>query len=310
MNKTSDKKKKKSRFSGMRFLKYKKYVTGYMFLIPFFLLFTLFVIIPVIWGFYISFNSYNIINPMKWAGLSNYINLFTNDDMFIKALQNTLHFAVIAGPIGFISSFFFAWVINQLKFRDAFSLAFYAPSITSVLAISVVWLSLFSSSRVGIVNNFLIRLGIITDPIGWTIDPKYIMPLIIFISVWMSLGAGFLTNLAGLATMNPEIYEAGKIDGIRNRFQELYLLTIPQMKPQLLFNAILSIVASLNVYDLTVQIAGFPSPDNSALTLVAYMYDRGFIRFELGYASAISFILLLISFILGQIVMKAFSEKD
>jgi multiple sugar transport system permease protein len=311
MNRTSeDKNKRGSIFSGMRFLKYKKYTAGYLFLLPFFVLFAMFIIIPVIWGFFISFNSYNIINPMKWIGLSNYINLFTNDDMFIKALQNTLYFAVIAGPIGFISSFFFAWVINQLKLRNAFSLAFYAPSITSVLAISVVWLSMFSSTRVGIINNFLINLGLITDPIGWTIDPKYIMPLIIFISVWMGLGTGFLTNLAGFATMNPDIYEAGKIDGIKNRFQELFLLTIPQMKPQLLFNAILSIVASLNVYDLTVQIAGFPSPDNCALTLVSYMYDRGFVRFELGYASAISFVLLLISFVLGQIVMKAFSEKD
>lgn len=288
----------------------KRNVIGYLFLVPFFGLFSLFVIIPVIWSFVISFFSYDIVGSMKFTGLDNYIYLFTNDDVFIVALKNTLYFAVVSGPLGFISSYFFAWVINQLKFRNAFSLAFYAPSITSVLAISVVWLSMFSSTRVGIVNNFLLDLGLIAEPIGWTIDPQYIMPLIIFVSIWMSLGAGFLTNLAGFANMNEEIYEAGKIDGIRNRFQELFYITIPQMKPQLLFNAIMAIVNSLNVYDLTVQIAGFPSPDYCAHTLVAHMYDYGFVRLELGYASAVSFVLLLISLMLGQIVTKLFSEKD
>ncbi len=308
---TNERKKKRlDYFNNMKFLKRKKNIVAYLFLIPFFLLFTLFVIIPVLWGFFISFTSYDLINPMKWQGLANYIDLVTNDELFIVALKNTLYFAVVAGPIGFISSFFFAWVINQLKFRNGFSLAFYAPSITSVMAISVVWLSLFSSNRTGIVNNFLLKISAVAEPLGWTIDPKYIMPLIIFISVWMSMGAGFLTNLAGLATRNMEIYEAGKIDGIQNRFQELFLLTIPQMKPQLLFNAIMAIVSSLNVYDLTVQIAGFPSPDNCALTLIAHMYDYGFVRFELGYASAISFVLLIISMIMGQIVMKLLSEKE
>ena len=298
---------KSASIQGARF---RKNMIGYLFLVPFFGLFSLFVIIPVIWSLVISFFSYDIVSSMKFIGLDNYVYLFTNDDTFIIALKNTLYFAVVSGPLGFISSFFFAWVINQLKFRNAFSLAFYAPSITSVLAISVVWLSMFSSTRVGIVNNFLINMGLISEPIGWTINPQYIMPLIIFVSIWMSLGAGFLTNLAGLANMNEEIYEAGKIDGIHNRFQELYLLTIPQMKPQLLFNAIIAIVNSLNVYDLTVQIAGFPSPDYCAHTLVAHMYDYGFVRLELGYASAISFVLLLISLALGQIVTKLFSEKE
>jgi multiple sugar transport system permease protein len=236
--------------------------------------------------------------------------LFTADDLFLVALKNTLVFAVISGPIGFISSFFFAWVIHQLKFRNVFALAFYVPSIMSSLAVSVVWLSLFSSNRTGIVNNLLLKLGIIEDAISWTLDPKYIMPLIILISVWMSMGTGFLTSLAGLSNINQDIYEAGKIDGIRNRFQELFLLTIPQMKPQLFFNGIMSIVNSLNVYDLVTQIAGAESPDNCALTLTAHMYDYGFARFELGYASAISVVLMLISVILGQIVRSLFSEKE
>lgn len=294
----------------MRRAKMLRYLTGYGFLLPFLLLFLMFIVIPVIWGFIISFTSYDLMTPMKWVGFENYITLFTEDDLFLVALKNTLTFALISGPIGFIASFFFAWVIHQLHCRNLFAMAFYVPSIMSSLAVSVVWLSLFSANRTGIVNNLLLKLRIIDDAVSWTLDPKYIMPLIIVISVWMSMGTGFLTSLAGLSNIDEKIYEAGKIDGINNRFQELFLLTLPQMKPQLFFNGIMAIVNSLNVYDLVTQIAGAESPDNCALTLTAHMYDYGFARFELGYASAISVVLMFISVVLGQIVKKLFSAKD
>ncbi len=282
-------------------------VEGYTMLLPFALLFLLFVLIPVVWGLVLSFTHYNIVQPMRFAGLKNYVELFTNDDLFIKALSNTLGFAVVAGPVGFLSSFFFAWAINQLRCRNAFSLAFYAPSIVSSLAISVIWLYLFSSDRYGLVNTVLLKMDLIKSPILWTKDPQYIMPLIILISVWMSMGSGFLTNLAGLSNLNPELNEAGAIDGIKNRFQDLFYVVLPQMKPYLLFNAIMAIVNSLNVYDITVAVAGFPSPDYSAHTIVAHMYDYGFIRFELGYASAIAFVLFMMNFLLGRFFMKVLS---
>ena len=282
-------------------------VQGYVLFSPFALLFLAFIIIPIVWGIVLSLTHYNIVQPMRPAGLSNYVELFTNDDLFLKALGNTLRFALISGPIGFLSSFFFAWVINQLACRNAFSLAFYAPSIVSSIAISVIWLYLFSSDRYGLVNTALLNLGLIHSPILWTKDPTYIMPLIIMISVWMSLGSGFLTNLAGLTALNPELSEAGVIDGVRNRFQDLYYVILPQMKPYLLFNAIMAVVNSLNVYDVAVSVAGFPSPDYSAHTIVAHMYDYGFIRFELGYASAIAFVLFLLNFSLGKIFMKILS---
>lgn len=294
---------------GMRHAKIMRYLTGYAFLLPFLILFLMFIAIPVIWGVIISFTSYDLMTPMKWVGFDNYIALFTEDDLFLVALKNTLTFALISGPIGFVASFFFAWVIHQLHCKNLFAMAFYVPSIMSSLAVSVVWLSLFSSNRTGIVNNLLLKFRIISDAISWTLDPKYIMPLIILISVWMSMGTGFLTSLAGLSNIDEKIYEAGRIDGIDNRFQELFLLTLPQMKPQLFFNGIMAIVNSLNVYDLVTQIAGAESPDNCALTLTAHMYDYGFVRFELGYASAISVVLMLISVALGQIVKKMFSEK-
>jgi multiple sugar transport system permease protein len=217
---------------------------------------------------------------------------------------------VISGPVGFLSSFFFAWVINQLRFKLGFTLAFYAPSITSGVAMSVVWMILFSSDRYGYINSFLYKLNIISEPMLWTKDPLLIMPVIIVISLWMSLGSGFLTNLAGLSTINIELYESGKIDGIKNRFQELFYITMPLMKPYLLFNAIMSTVSALNMNDIAVSVAGFPSPDYAAHTIVAHMNDYGFTRYELGYASAIAIVLFAMKFIFGRIFFKLFSDKD
>jgi len=175
---------------------------------------------------------------------------------------------------------------------------------------SVVWLYLFSSDRYGLINDILIQLGFLSEPVQWTKDPKYIMKLIIFISLWTSMGTGFLTNLAGLNNIPKDMYEAGKIDGIRNKFQELWYITLPSVKPQLLFNSIMAMVGALGVFDITVGIAGFPSPDYAAHTMVGHMYDYAFLRFELGYASAISFLLFVLNFGLGRILMKIFSSKD
>jgi multiple sugar transport system permease protein len=288
----------------------RRYLEGYTMLLPFALVFFFFVVIPVLWNFGLSFTHYNIMQPMRFAGFTNYIELLINDELFLRAVKNTLGFAVIAGPAGFLASFFFAWTINQLRARNAFSLAFYAPSIVSGMAVSIVWLTLFSSDRYGWINSLLLNLDLIKGPILWTKDPKYIMPLVIIISVWMSMGSGFLTNLAGLANLNPELNEAGQIDGVKGRFQDLIYIVIPQMKPYLLFNAIMAIAGSLNVYDITVAVAGFPSPDYSAHTIVAHLYDYGFIRFELGYASAIAFILFLLNFLIGRFFMKVLAEKD
>lgn len=281
---------------------------GYLLLAPFALLFVLFVLVPILWSAALSLTNYNIVQPMTFAGLKNYVTLFTEDDLFLKAVTNTLYFAAVSGPVGFMCSFFFAWVINQLRFSKVYSLAFYAPSIVSGVAISVIWLYLFSSDRYGLVNTLLLDVGLIQSPILWTKDPAYIMPLIILISVWMSMGSGFLTNLAGLTGLNPELAEAAAIDGVKNRFQELIFVVLPQMRPYLLYNAIMAVVNSLNVYDIMVTVAGFPSPDYSAHTIVTHMYDYAFIRFELGYASAIAVVLFAMNFICGRICMKTLSD--
>jgi multiple sugar transport system permease protein len=289
-----------------------KYGTGYLFLAPFVILFTIFVIVPFFVSLGLSFTYYNMLEPPKWLGLDNYKLLFLEDDVFLIGVKNTLIFALVTGPIGYFASFFAAWVINELNARKFFSLAFYAPSITSATAMSVIWLYIFSPDRYGLINNLLIKLGIITstEPVLWTSNPKTILPVIMVISIWMSMGTGFLVFLAGLQNMPGELYDAANIDGVRNVFQKLWYITLPMMKPQLLFGAVNSIVSSFNVFSVATTVAGFPSPDYAGHTIVAHLYDYAFIRFEMGYASAIAVFLFVLTFLLGRICMKAFSSKD
>lgn len=276
---------------------------------PFAILFTLFIVLPVIVAFVLSFTDYNMFDRLNFVGFKNYELLIMDDDIFWTAMSNTMVFAVIVGPIGYFLSFFAAWVLDQLKFRDAFALAFYAPSITSSIAMSAVWLYVFSGDRYGLINNALISMGFIDDPILWTQDPKYILMVIIIISIWMSMGTGFLVFLAGLQNVDTSLYEAGAIDGIQNRWQQLKYLTLPQIKPQLLFGAITAITNSFGVFDVAVSVAGMPSPNYAGHTVVAHLYDYAFIRFQMGYASAIATILFIITFVLGKGIMRALSER-
>ncbi|NMB96198.1 MAG: sugar ABC transporter permease [Clostridiaceae bacterium] len=284
--------------------------TGYLLMLPFLILFSIFICVPVGVSFGLSFTSYNMIQPPRWVGLTNYRNLILDDDIFLIALKNTLIFSCVTGPLGYVMSFLVAWVINELKFRKAFALAFYAPSITSGIAMSVVWLYFFSSDRYGFVNNLLINLGIILEPIMWNLNSKTIMPVIMIVSVWMSMGTGFLVTLAGLQNVPRELYEAGRIDGIHSRFQELWYITIPMITPQLLFTAINTIVGSFGVFDVAVSIAGMPSPNYAGHTIVAHLYDYAFIRFQMGYASAIAMVLFFLTFVLGRVSMKVFASRD
>mgnify|MGYP001263287130 CR=1 FL=1 len=290
--------------------RWKKIGIGYLFLSPFLLLFTVFTVIPVIQAAYLSFTYYNMLQPPRWIGLSNYKVLFLEDDIFLTAIKNTFVFAVITGPLSYAISFLLAWVINTLRARMLFSLAFYVPSITSGIALSIVWLYIFSGDRYGLLNNWLLNWGIIDEPILWVTDPNTIMPVIIVVSLWMSMGTGFLVFLAGLQNVPNELYEAGAIDGIRSKFQELWYITLPFMKPQLLFGAVNAIVGSFGVFDIAVAMAGMPSPNYAGHTIISHLYDYAFIRFELGYASAVAVFLFFVTLGLGRIVMRMLSSKD
>lgn len=284
-------------------------IRGYGFMAPFLVLFFVFSVLPVLISIFLSFTDYNMMEAANIVGLDNYKNLFLTDQEFLIALKNTFVFAFVSGPLSFIASFVMAWIINRLKhFRTAFSLAFYAPSITSGVALSAVWLYFFSPDSYGLINSVMMRIGIFSKPIQWTLDSRYILGVVIFISVWMGMGNGFLTFLAGFQNLAPDVYEAGMLDGVKNSTQELWYLTLPQMKPQLLFGAINSAVSSFGVFDIAVAVAGMPSPNYAAHTLVTHLYDYAFIRFEMGYASAVSVVLFSLTFVMGRVFMKVFSE--
>lgn len=268
--------------------------SSYAFLLPYAILFTTFFIVPVIISIYYSFTNYNVLEPARFIGFQNYINLFLADDVFIIAVRNTLILAVITGPVGYIMAFLFAWVINELPryVRAVAVLIFYAPTISG--QVYLIWAILFSGDAYGYINAFLLNLGIINEPILWLINPQYMMTVVIIVVLWMSLGAGFLAFIAGLQGLDKTLFEAGLIDGIKNRGQELWHITLPSMKPQLMFGAVMAITQTFAVADVTVALCGFPSTDYAAHTVVNHLVDYGSLRFEMGYASAIATILFLV----------------
>lgn len=288
----------------------KQWRSHYVFMAPFITLFTIFTIIPVLSSIYLSFTYFNVLQPPKWIGWSNYALLFLEDDIFLIALKNTLVFAIITGPVSFFMQFALAWLINSLKYRTAYTLAFYAPSITSGLVMSNIWKILFSSDMYGYLNYFLTRIGAITQPVLWLQDVDTMMPIVILVSLWMSMGAGFLSFLAGLQNMNEELYEAGRMDGIRNRLQEVWYITLPMMKPQLLFGAVMAVVRALEVSSVAISLTGLPSPLYATHTIMTHLQDYAFIRFEMGYASAISVVLFVMMFSLSRFFMRVLSTKD
>ncbi len=289
----------------------KRNKTGYLFLMPFLVLFTVFTIVPVAVSMGTSFTNYNMIQSPSFVGFDNYKYLILDDDVFLTALQNTMLFALVTGPIGYFASFFMAWIITLVKKgKGFFSLAFYAPSLTSGVAMSTIWLIIFSGDRYGYLNNLLLKTGLITEPILWTSDANYVLKVVMLISIWMSMGTGFLVFLAGFQNIDPALYEAARVDGIKSRFQELRYITWPLMKPQLLFGAINSIVGSFAVFDVATAVAGMPSPNYSAHTIVAHLYDYAFTRYNMGYASSVAMILFLITFVMGRVCMRLFKSEE
>jgi multiple sugar transport system permease protein len=288
---------------------WRQYHTMYLFMVPFLILFLIFVVAPVLTATYLSFTYYNMLEPARWIGLSNYKVLFLQDDVFVTAIKNTLIFAIITGPLSYVISFTLAWFINRLKFRQAYTLAFYAPSITSGVAMSVIWLYLFANDRYGVLNYLLIESGIVTEPIAWLQEQSTIMPVIIIISLWMSLGTSFLVFLAGLQSVPNELYEAGMVDGIQGPLQEVWFITLPVMKPQMLFGAVMGIVSSFAVFQIAAQVAGLPSPLYAGHTIVAHLYMYGFIHFEMGYAAAVAVVLFVLTYTLGRLAMRVFSSN-
>nr|WP_243426357.1 sugar ABC transporter permease [Caldicoprobacter guelmensis] len=266
----------------------------YILMAPYMIIFFIFTVLPVLASLGISFTYFNMLEPPRFIGWQNYSRLFLNDDVFLIALRNTFYFAIITGPVSYIACFLFAWIINELppKIRAFMTLVFYAPSISG--NVYYIWQIIFSGDKYGYINGFLMRLGLTLEPIQWLKDERYILSVLIIVQLWMSLGTSFLAFIAGLQTLDRSLIEAGAVDGIKNRWQELWYIVLPSMRPQLLFGAVMQITSSLAVADISVALAGFPSVNYAGHTIVTHLMDYGSIRFEMGYASAIATVLFII----------------
>ncbi len=277
----------------------------YLFLLPYAVLFITFFILPMLTSIWYSFTYYNILEPARFIGFSNYINLILQDEVFLTAVRNTFLIAVVTGPLGYMLAFIFAWFINELPrwLRAIAVVVFYAPSIAgnaySIFSI------LFRGDAYGYFNSVLLKFGIINAPVLWLTTPDYIMPVMLIVILWMSMGTGFLSFVAGLQGIDRSLYEAGYVDGIRNRWQELYFITLPSMKPMLMFGAVMSITQTFGVCDVTMALAGYPSTDYAARTVVTHLFDYGYTRFEMGYASAIATVLFVVMILCNKVIQSA-----
>ncbi len=288
--------------------KLKKQLPSILFLSPFTVFFLMFTIVPILSAIVLSFTYFNMVSVPTFVGFDNYIRLFFNDDVFLTALKNTAIFAMITGPISYVLSFFVAWLINEFNHtvRTILTLIFYLPSLAG--NVYFVWTYIFSGDSYGFLNSILLRLGVVFGPVQWLTDTKYMMAVVIVVILWLSLGTGFLSFVAGLQSLNRELYESAAIDGIPNRFAELWYITLPQMGPQLLFGAVMQISASFAIGYECMNLTGFPSTDYATQTLVLHILDFGQVRFEMGYACAIAVVLFGIMLLMWKVVNKVLSK--
>lgn len=282
--------------------------------LPFIVLFLLFIIIPTVVAFVLSFTDFNSIQSPNWVGAENYINILTNDDVFAgHALPNTIKFAIIVGVFGYILSFVLAWILAQVPRvpRTILAAMLYLPSMTGPTMMQNVWQIFFAGDKVGYLNALLLKLDIIQTPIIWLSDSNYIMTIMIVVSLWSCMGIGFLSMLAGILNVNRELYEAAHIDGVSNRLQEVIYVTIPAIKPHMMFGAIMSIVNAFQNANIGVQLSGAnPTPGYGGQLLITHADEHAFVRYEMGYSAAISVIVLIIIWVISQLSKKVFKDKE
>lgn len=282
---------------------------SYAMIAPYCILFIMFYLLPVCISIGLGFTYFNVLEPPQFVGLQNYIDLFFADDIFLTAVKNTFVFAVITGPVGYFLALFIAWMINDIrnsKLRAFMTLLFYAPTISGQAYI--IWKFIFSSDIYGIANGWLMKLGLTSSAILWFEDSDYCMTICIVVVLWMSMGTGFLSFIAGLQNVDRSLYEAGYMDGVRNRFQELWYITLPAMKEQLMFGAVMTVTASFAIHDQIAALAGFPSVKYCVHTVVSHLVDYGTVRFEMGYASAIATLLFLVMIGCNKVIQKVLGK--
>ena len=287
---------------------------AYAFLSLYAILFLTFIAVPVFAAIALSFTFFDAIQPPYFIGLRNYITLLTQDDIFMRyVLPNTVQFAVIVGPGGYALAFLLAWMLAHLPKapRTIFALILYSPSMTAGIAMVVVWRTLFSGDQIGYLNRFLLGWGLIQEPIQWLHSPQYLMSVMILVTLWSSMGIGFLAMLAGILDISPDLYEAAALDGMSSIWQEIFYITIPSMKPQMLFGAVMAIVGAFQAGAIGVMLSGSnPTPRYAGQLIVNHIEDYGFFRYEMGYAAAVSVVLLLMVLFFTRIFNRLFATPE
>jgi len=286
----------------------------WLLLLPYGVIFVVFIIVPILMAVYLSFTYFNTIEPPTFIALQNYINLFTVDSTFLQyVIPNTITYAVFVGVGGYVLSFFLAWSLSQLThgLRTVMAIIIYSPSMTGTILVSTIWAVIFDGSQDGYLNYILMNLKIIDEPIQWLQSSTYLLPIMIVVALWSSMGVGFLSILSGITNVNKELYEAAYVDGVKNRWQEIIYVTIPSIKPQMLFGAVMAIVNTFQTSGMGVALSGSnPTPNYSGQLIGTHIEDFGFIRYEMGYAAAISVVLLIFIKLMSSGATKLFSEKD
>lgn len=284
------------------------------FIVPYWTLFFVFVVVPVIAAIFLSFTYFNAIQAPTFIGITNYIELITMDTVFMQfVLSNTLKFALIVGPFGYLLSFLLAWMLAQIpaKARTVLAIILYSPSLTMGVAMASMWRIIFSDDSQGYLNSLLLNWGIILEPIQFLQSPQYLMTIMIVVSLWSSMGVGFLAMLAGVLNIDQTLYEAAYMDGIKNRAQEIFYITIPSMKPQMLFGAVMAVVTTFQAGGIGVALSGSnPTPQYAGQLIVNHIEDFGFIRYMMGYAATISVILLLMVYFISKITWSILGERE
>ena len=277
---------------------------GYLLMLPFLAIFITFTVWPVVMSVGLSFTSYNVFKAPQFIGFSNYIKLFFNDPVFSIAMQNTFFLSLVVGPLSYLLSLFLAWMVNEFKnpWRTILTVVFYAPTLSN--AIFSIWLIVFNGDMYGYLNSLLLWIGVINEPIQWTNDPRYMMMVVVVVQLWMSLGTSFLTLRAGFNTVDRQYYEAAAMDGIKNRWQELWFVTLPMMAPHLMLSAVLAITATFGSAQVATVMTGFPSTNYATQTVMQHLMDYGTIRYQRGYASAIATVLFLMSLLCNKAAQK------
>ena len=276
--------------------------TPYLFLVPALALIAVFVLYPILAVLYYSFTDYNIINPPVWVGLSNYGKLL-GDPVFWKALTHSIIYLIVTPTIIALSVALAIVVNRKLKGIHIFRALYYVPAVSGSIAIGIAWRWLFD--RNGFMNSFLISVGAIKEPIQWLADPNLVLPIAMLLTIWAGIGYYAVIFLAGLQNIPEELYDAALIDGCTN-FQKHRYVSIPGLRPQIVFVAVISSLAALKVFDeiyvLTGRTGGIL---DSGVTVVFYLWKEAFTELaHAGYASAIAIVLLILTLVFSVVNVR------